>query len=453
MGLLLLIPYIFFNHSDGWNQNSRIAELHALVLHHSIRIDPYAKWTGDIAVIDGHIYSDKAPGIAVVALPTFAVTAWVQEAMGLDPDGLGPRHVSDWVVTAASVGLLATLGGIAFFRLVSRDLGERLAFLATIAVFLGSLVLPYATALFSHAGTIGLIAIAMWAMLDPPGGSGTPYWRDYLAGLAAGFAVASEYPAIFAAGSLGLYLLLVDRRRAMRFCAGGLPAFALVIANNVAVSGHPFVVAYGFNPNFPGETAANRFGHYLPTPGAIAGLLFGQYRGLFFWSPVLVMAVPGARLLAETNRRLALCLGLGIVLSVLQIAGFHFWFGGSAIGARYLAPIVPLVGLFAAHGMRRFPRVGLLLSGASVALMCLVTAISIEPSSVYAAPLRDFYVPRLWTGPISPNLGLALGLSPVLSLVLVGAAMTAVAGLLFRSMTADRRSEGARLESIERCAS
>ena len=30
--ILLLLPYVYFNHSDGWNQTSRLAELHAVVL-------------------------------------------------------------------------------------------------------------------------------------------------------------------------------------------------------------------------------------------------------------------------------------------------------------------------------------------------------------------------------------------------------------------------------------
>ena len=44
--VLLLLPYVYFNHSDGWNQTSRLAELHAVVLKHSFRIDAYEATDG-----------------------------------------------------------------------------------------------------------------------------------------------------------------------------------------------------------------------------------------------------------------------------------------------------------------------------------------------------------------------------------------------------------------------
>ena len=40
----------------------------------TLRIDRYAANTGDYATIDGHIYSDKAPGLALAAVPVYAIT-------------------------------------------------------------------------------------------------------------------------------------------------------------------------------------------------------------------------------------------------------------------------------------------------------------------------------------------------------------------------------------------
>ena len=50
----LLLPYSYFNHSEGWNQGVRLAELHAIVLKGTLRIDDYLSYTGDRALIDGH---------------------------------------------------------------------------------------------------------------------------------------------------------------------------------------------------------------------------------------------------------------------------------------------------------------------------------------------------------------------------------------------------------------
>ena len=83
--LALFVPFAYFNHSDGWNQGVRIAELHAIVRQGTIRIDAYHQLTGDKAFIEGHYYSEKAPAMVVAALPAFAVTVWIQRPRPLFP--------------------------------------------------------------------------------------------------------------------------------------------------------------------------------------------------------------------------------------------------------------------------------------------------------------------------------------------------------------------------------
>ena len=104
--LALFVPFSYFDHNDGWNQGVRIAQLHAIVLKHTIKIDAYHQITGDKAYIDGHYYSEKAPAMVVVALPSFALTVWFQKLLGVDPDQLPGWHVSEWVATVGSIGNL-----------------------------------------------------------------------------------------------------------------------------------------------------------------------------------------------------------------------------------------------------------------------------------------------------------------------------------------------------------
>lgn len=186
---LLFLPYAYFDHSDGWNQNSRLAELHAVVVKHTMTIDAYHVFTGDKAFINGHFYSEKAPGVALLALPPFAVTVFAQRLRGIDPDAARPWIASAWIAKAGSVSVIAALAGLACFTLLRNRFTTRLSLLATVSVWLGTLAFPYATSFFSHALTMGLLTIALWAVLDSkrrsPG-------LDYLAGICAGFAVASD---------------------------------------------------------------------------------------------------------------------------------------------------------------------------------------------------------------------------------------------------------------------
>ena len=43
------------------------------------------------------------------------------------------------------------------------------------------------------------------------------------------------------------------------------------------------------------------------------------------------------------------------VFIMIQVSSFYSWFGGNAVGPRYLAPALPFLGLAAAYGIKRFP--------------------------------------------------------------------------------------------------
>lgn len=408
----LFIPFSYFNHSDGWNQGVRLAELHAVVLKGTLRIDDYISYTGDRALINGHYYSEKAPAMALAALPAFAVTAGIQKLLGIDPDAPPATRVSAWIATAFSVGLLAAAGGVAFYALLLEKFNALIAVLGAFGVFLGTITFPYATALFSHAGTIGLLAIALWAALTSPSTK-----RDLMSGAAAGLAVASEYPALLPGAAIGLYLAAKDVTRFWRFCLATLPAAALIVLNNHAISGSPFTLSYGSNPLFPEITAASSYGFSTPDLSAIRAVLWGEYRGLLFWSPVLAMAVVGFVEMFRADRAIAVMTTAACAMVLLQVSAFYTWFGGNAIGPRYLAPAIPFFGLASAYGIRRLPELGLILVSASVALMLMVTAIAIDPPGDVLTPLQSFYMARIDQGRWAGNLGTLMGLPVWLSLI------------------------------------
>lgn len=424
----LFVPFAYFNHSDGWNQGARLSELHAIVLKGTLRIDAYHELTGDKALIDGHYYSEKAPAIVLAAVPAFSTVVAAQKLIGIDPDSPEGWRLSQWVATAGSVGVLAALGGVAFFALLAPRLGVPIALASTYGLFLGSLTFPYATAMFAHAGTIGLLCIALWAAL----GQNAPR-HDYLAGLAAGLAVATEYPAIIPCAALGLYLGYINVPRAWRFALALAPGVILILGKNYLISGSPFQVSYGSNPAFPQITSGNAFGFSLPDPQAAAGLLWGEYRGLFFWCPVLLMAIPGVVILFRKHPPIAWMITVVFTLIVLQVSSFYSWFGGNAVGPRYLTPSLPFLGLAAAYGMKRFPLPGVALALLSILLMAMVSAVAIDPPEDVLTPLRSYYLVRIRDHRFAENLGTLLGARLPLSLFMLATIVAgSAAGLLIK---------------------
>jgi hypothetical protein len=410
--LALFVPFSYFNHSDGWNQGVRLAELHAIVLKHTIQIDGYHQLTGDKAYIEGHYYSEKAPAMVLAALPAFATTVWIQQMLGIDPDAQPAWRVSEWTATAASVGLLAALGGVAFFALLIERFDPLTAVIGTFGLFLGSMTLPYATSLFAHAGTIGLLGIALWAALSEPSPK-----RDYVAGLAAGFAVASEYPGAFPCAIIGLYLGYQGLPRMWRFGLGTIPAALLILTNNYVTTGSPLSVSYGANANFPEISTSNAMGFNLPNLEVILALFIGQYRGLFFWCPVMILSIAGLVELFRKERAIAIMVTAVTAIILIQLASFYMAFGGNAVGPRYLSPALPFIGLAAAYGIKRWPEPGLVLLVVSMVVMLGVTAIAIDPPADVLTPLESFYLVRLRDHRFADNLGTLIGVPVWLSLV------------------------------------
>src|SRR5215471_19789495 len=68
VAVTLFVSYAYFYQAGGWNQNSRFALVRAIVEEHTVRIDSYREYTGDRALWNGHTYSDKAPGVSLLAV-------------------------------------------------------------------------------------------------------------------------------------------------------------------------------------------------------------------------------------------------------------------------------------------------------------------------------------------------------------------------------------------------
>src|SRR6202035_5763795 len=90
---VIFISYAYFYEGAGWNQNSRLDMVRAMVEQGTLRIDAYHQNTEDKAFANGHYYSDKAPGLALLAVPVAAVTRPILRALHIDP--VSPRGLID----------------------------------------------------------------------------------------------------------------------------------------------------------------------------------------------------------------------------------------------------------------------------------------------------------------------------------------------------------------------
>ena len=277
----------------------------------------------------------------------------------------------------------------------------------TLSIALGTAYYPYATAYYAHNPAANLIIAAAWLIFSP---HSTPL-KDAGAGFFAGSAVLFDYPAVFAPAVFGLTLLVVRPRALIAFITGGLGPVAVYAWYHTTVFGSPFVTAASFwNPRFLDDGRA--FGAF-PRPGLLLALTVLPYRGVFFYSPILLAAIYGAGVMLREHRTRAFAAAALLLFMtwLLMNATYNYWWGGRTTGPRFLIPAVVLFGPMIAVAFERVPRICAALCAVSVANYFAIAAVSHSVPATVANPLFDRIYPMFIRGDFDrSNIGLLVGL-------------------------------------------
>jgi hypothetical protein len=150
-------------------------------------------------------------------------------------------------------------------------------------------------------------------------------------------------------------------------------------------------------------------------------LLFGLRRGLFYFSPVLLLGAGALTADARRGGLSAAALGAAAVL-LLANSGYYMWWGGAAVAPRHLIPAVGLLGLGLGLALRKrglWPLYAVL-GAASFANALAAAAVGLEAPET-GDVLRNYLWPKLLSGQVATlggasNIGIALGLAPAASL-------------------------------------
>src|SRR5918995_9847 len=148
LALALLLAYGFFIQMPAWNEYSRYDLVRAVVEEGRTTIDSFHMNTGDKAFKDGHYYSDKAPGTAILGIPVYGVLKAASALGGTPtPDEVDAVAALAWAISGLTTVALVVL----LVRFLIPITGEPWALFMGVAFGLGSIAFPFATMLFGHA--------------------------------------------------------------------------------------------------------------------------------------------------------------------------------------------------------------------------------------------------------------------------------------------------------------
>jgi hypothetical protein len=403
----------------------------------------------DVSFRDGGVYSDKAPGLSLMAAPL----VWI-----LDP--ILPRTTSSdlpafWPLRHALTLLLVALpaAGLAFLLAgavpnINQTQRTALALITALA----TPIWTYGGVFFGHAPAALLVTLAWLGLLGSPGTRrDLTTSRAVLGGTAAGFAITTEYPTILIVAVI--FTTLLVRRTAVPLlvsaAAGTIVGMSPALVYHHLAFGAPWITGYTFKAHrdFQAIHDTGFLGISLPTIESLWGVLFSASRGMLYYCPLLVFVLPGLRRMVHDRgwRDAGPLLG-AISLYVLFAAGFVDWQAGWCAAARHLVPILPLALVTAFIGLQEFStgrwRIACVAILVSISAIHAVLSISLTPffAPEFTAPFAQLVMPSLLDGVGFANLfSTVSGVASVAVVIMVGAITTvAVVWSLLRVVEGQR---------------
>jgi hypothetical protein len=272
------------------------------------------------AGVDGAIYSKKGVTPSIFLSPLVILSDLIR-----------------WLTTRPTLMLFNSLITVATALLLYRfaaALGCRLRTALAVGFSFGAatFAFAYAKSLFGEPLAALLLLIAVMAI----------HQRDSVrnmavAGAAIGLLIGINM--VYAAFAPIIALLIALRWRNVRaLIPYGIPiaaALLLIGLYNLLRFGSPLSSGYQFSAE----------GFVTPIGVGLYGLFLSPYRGLFWYSPLLLLAIPSWLMLRRSQRWLAWTILVLVVAQGLAFAGWWSWHGGVVWAPRFLVPILPLLTL------------------------------------------------------------------------------------------------------------
>jgi hypothetical protein len=422
---LCLGGFGYFYQAGSWNSTTRFDLVRAIVERHTLSIDAYHMNTGDKALRNGSYYCDKAPGVSLLCVPSYAVVHFF-DAEHQEWDHV--QTLGSYLCVLSTVSLPSALAVVMLFALL-RSLGlvHPWPLLLATGYAFGTLVWPYSTLFYGHqaAAAWGLIAFALLARSRLEADRPLTPRRAALAGCCLGLALLVEYTAGLAVGCVALYAALTvgERSRLAWIAAGAALPVAVLLAYHWAAFGGPLTLPYSFSTQAP-RHGGFFMGIGLPSTRALYYLLIDEYRGLFYSAPWLLLGVPGLGFLlaARRTRPEALVASALVIAHVAVAGGLRDWHGGWAMGPRHLIATLPWLVLgVAALGLRfgspvpagagrgrvASRRLLLAVAAAGIAysgfMMLVGTSVKPEVPRAVEQPFDEYLFPRFFAGELAVN--------------------------------------------------
>lgn len=255
-------------------------------------------------------------------------------------------------------GLVVSAAAVAVLYLCALELGlnRRSSLLAGLVFAFATQAWPYSRTFFREPLTMLAYLVAFYALLRyrPPA---PRHWVwPALLGTAVGIAFTTKQISVAILPSVLLLVVVYARQRRQEPAGGHLVDLAALLVplgiililgriyHQVTLGGVELfardITEYATNPQLSTMEP-------LRLVRAFLGLTVSPYKGLFWYSPVLLLGLVGFFPFLRRHRWEAIAYALVIGVHWLGYSRYLYWSGGVAWGSRYMLPVIPFLVLLA----------------------------------------------------------------------------------------------------------
>jgi hypothetical protein len=431
---VLALAYAYFYQDPAYNGNSRLALTMAIVKQGRLNIDSIISKgyiTGDLATFEGKFYTDKAIGSsvlgAVVYYPIYRILGHYRIFLSI-PD---EKHLLTFLI----IGLPSAIAGTLIFIMCEYLSKSRFrAFIVTLAIALGTMSFPFSIIYLGHQLAASFLFGAFFFIFlikTLPDPARLKVYHIFLIGLLMGLALLTDLTTTVVVLPLVVYYgyVLWTRKQLKRMTAwifpalGGLIPILVMVAYNLQVYHTPFASGYQYlyDPFYKAGMAKGIMGIELPKLNVLFFETFHPAQGIFWQSPVLIMALAGVFfMLGAKQHRVELAVAaIACAAYLLLNAGYFLWWGGHSFTPRQIVPMLPFLCLPLIFVPKKLFPLVIVLTVVSVAQMGIVTASQILipdefiaqlPTSgfFYYSTIYSYCLHQLITGQFAWNIGHAV---------------------------------------------
>ncbi len=334
---------------------------------------------------EGDRFAKYGIGQSLAAIPFYAAARRFERFRLADTvDRFGNLRNGHRVFSTGLTNAVTGGGAVAltFLLAVEVGFGPLVAFALAISLGLGTLLPHYASTFLSEPLSAACLALGVFALAraDRRARAASSGWEGgrWLAtsGFACGLLVATKVAHLLIVAPFAVWVLVIAWRARRRgwahLVAWSLPFAAWLSAISVynwARFGGALATGYG------------KEGRDFSSPllEGLSGLLISPAKGVFWYCPVLLLAVAGARRFAVRRPALALATAAASLLHVIAMAKYYQWPGGDCWGPRFLVPLLPLWVLPAGEVFSRWRESGILSRLVVVLVLVATLVVGLTP--------------------------------------------------------------------------